>query len=177
MLYINMRLIIILIILIILNIIINVKYINGKYKPSSHELYENKGVPRYSSINGKCSRTNKYMGADVLGVSIQGYSSKDECLANNDICQKYNKDDCLKQSSCGYCSNKRGGMCLSSTPDGPVDTQYKMCHPSSDIKTDNKFTMGEPIGHILIKTDEKDVFNHTLTRPTNSLDYNLTSMV
>jgi len=167
--------IIILLVLIIINITINIKY------KLSYELYKNKytNIPRFSSINGECKKIMRYMGDNALGVSIKGYTIRDECMANNDICQKYNMNECLKQSKCGYCSNdKNKGMCLSATPDGPTDLQYKMCTSSSGSIKKNKFTMGEPDSHIFTNsTNQNDVYTHTLSYPTKSHDYNLLRMV
>ena len=149
-------------------------YNNNK---NNNKNNKNKVIHRYSSINGVCKKTTKYMGNNILGIPIKGYHSKEKCIEKNDSCHKYNKQDCLKQDKCGYCSNnKNGGMCLSSTPDGPIDLQYNMCHPSSGSTSSNKFTMGASNGFILTKTHKTD-YNPTIPPPKKSSDYNLLPMV
>jgi len=183
--------IIILLFLIFLNIFINVKYLN-KYNKNFYldnqplEFYQNdhskkkrnKKIHRYSSINGKCVKTTKYMGNDILGIPIHGHRTKEHCEANNDKCKKYSKKECLKQDRCGYCTNKKDeGMCLNATPSGPINLEYKMCHPSSGSMNDNKFTMGESNGYILTPLNSNDVLPPILKKPKKPLDYNLQPMV
>lgn len=164
-----MIIIILLIILIVLNIIINIKL------KKFYENYDN--ISMYSSVNGKCIKTDKYLGNNILGIPIKGYQSIDECNANNDKCQQYSNDKntCLKQTTCGYCSNdKNQGMCLSSTPSGPIDLDYK-CRPQLGSMSNN-FTMGQPDEYIqpIIPVN---TYPPTLPHPDIALDYNLIPMV
>ena len=163
---------IVLIVLIVLNIYISIK--NQKYLLRKTEFYDNKHpTHRYSSVNGKCIKTTKYLGNDILGVPIKGYQSKDECMANNDICQQYSKEKCIKQTKCGYCSYKNKGMCLSATPDGPKILDYK-CQQSGSKS--NRFTMGQPDEHIPPNINV-DKYPITLPHPNIAPDYNLSPMI
>jgi len=135
-------------------------------KHNTRELAEN---PRtYITI-----RLSKYLGNDILGVPIKGYQSKDECMANNDICQQYSKEKCIKQTKCGYCSYKNKGMCLSATPNGPKNLDYK-CQQSGSKS--NRFTMGQPDEHIPPNINV-DKYPFTLPHPNIASDYNLSPMI
>lgn len=166
---------IIIIILIAFSIYISTRY---KVKISNIEFYENKSKPytRYSSVNGKCIKTTKYLGNNILDIPITGYQTKAECLANNDICQQYSNDKnkCIKQTNCGYCTNdKNQGMCLSGTPSGPINLKYK-CQQSGHKSND--FTMGHPDEYIppVIPVNK---YPFTLPHPDIAPDYNLIPMV
>jgi hypothetical protein len=81
------------------------------------------------------------------------YASYDECMKTMDVCDKYNvkdrsqninKQECLKDVNCGYCSNNTGGgKCISGTASGPNDMQqYFYCTPGSVSKT-YSYTYGD----------------------------------
>ena len=90
----------------------------------------------------------------------------------------HKKKDCLQQNKCGYCEGEKGkGLCLSSTPSGPINLDYKMCHPSSGSIEKNKFIMGEPNGYILTPSDPDTLLYPTIKNLNKSSDSNLLPMV
>lgn len=106
----------------------------------------------YCLVGGKCQANratikDSQIMANICGVDsvtnqyIAPFSSKEECEARANVCDKYNapgqsqtqkKDACLKDTNCGWCSNAEGeGKCIPGTPLGPNDLDtYYFCTPS-----------------------------------------------
>ena len=64
-------------------------------------------------------------------------------------------------------------MCLSATPDGPKNLDYK-CQQSGSKS--NRFTMGQPDEHIPPNINV-DKYPITLPHPNIASDYNLSPMI
>jgi len=111
------------------------------------------GIHYWCSIRDKCyekvgtedaSEISKNVcGTDILNNQILfPYASKEECIRTIDPCEKYNenKDDCLKDVKCGYCTNKEinKGKCISGTASGPNDLEkYYFCTPNQKNSINN----------------------------------------
>ena len=118
-------------------------------------------MPYYCNIGGNCIEyqgtiANSHISANNCGIDplnnqlLLPYASLEECKRSIDICDKYNdptssvsrnKDRCLQNPNCGYCTNDTGeGKCISGTSTGPNDLlRYYYCN--SNTKTDvNKYT-------------------------------------
>lgn len=60
------------------------------------------------------------------------YNSFEECNNNLNIYSRLNKNQCLKTSDAGWCTDYRGdGLCVPGTPEGPINQiRYNMCIPN-----------------------------------------------
>lgn len=122
--------------------------------------YGVKNIPYYCNIGGKCIKyngtiSNAHISANNCGIDplnnqlLLPYNTLEECNRSIDVCDKYNnknksvkqnKEDCLKNQNCGYCTDDTGsGKCISGTATGPNDLlKYYYC--DSNVKTDaNKY--------------------------------------
>jgi hypothetical protein len=63
-----------------------------------------------------------------------------------------NKNECIKDVNCGFCTNSAGGgKCISGTASGPNDLRnYYYCEPASVNKT-YSYTYGDHAAYILQK--------------------------
>ncbi len=119
-----------------------------------------KNVDYYCKIKGKCVKLKgtddcNYIsvnncGTDKLSNQIKlPYLTKEECEKSLNICDSYNnldeteiKKKCLKNTKCGYCTNKFGeGKCVEGTPDGPLDTNLN-CSANNFKNNMNKYEYG-----------------------------------
>ena len=103
-----------------------------------------------------------YCGNDPLNNQLLlPYASYEECQKTLDVCDKYNvkdrsmnvnKEECLKDINCGFCSNNTGGgKCISGTASGPSDlNKYYYCTPGSVSKT-YSYTYGNHMNFLLQK--------------------------
>ena len=103
-----------------------------------------------------------YCGNDPLNNQLLlPFAYKEECEKSIDVCDKYNipgrsvninKDECIKDVNCGFCSNNTsGGKCISGTAEGPIDLQqYFYCSPGSTDKTFS-YTYGNHVAYLLEK--------------------------
>jgi hypothetical protein len=129
-------------------------------------------VSYYCNIGGKCTKytgtiVNSHISANNCGNDplnnqlLLPYESYEECAKNIDVCDKYNiptrsnhinKDECLKDVNCGYCTNEYGnGKCIGGTATGPLDLmKYYFC---SQNKSNNKnvYTYGNHVAYLLQK--------------------------
>lgn len=159
-------------------------------KLNKENCLNNKGyseVPYYCNMGGDCKKfygtiisgqiSANNCGTDPLNNQILlPYSSKEECLNASDPCNRYNipersiqknKEECLKNDNCGFCTNStNGGKCISGTISGPLDLQkYYYCSPGGAKFSNNKYFYGnhasyilqEPNNSIDINTFEKDL--------------------
>lgn len=127
-------------------------------------------APYYCNIGGTCKKyegtiisshiaTNN-CGTDPLNNQILlPYATLDECSKTVDYCDKYNspynsihvnKQNCLKDVSCGYCTNdSNGGKCISGTETGPNNLQkYYFCNPD-EKSSSNKYIYGNHADYLL----------------------------
>ena len=74
------------------------------------------------------------------------YLDKEKCYKENQPCKNLSKEECLKDSRCGFCTNRFGkfgeGVCLPSTPSGPNNILFP-CWPSKG-KEKNSYFQGTP---------------------------------
>ena len=106
-------------------------------------------VPYYCNIGGTCKQYigtifNSHISANNCGNDpltnqlLLPYGSYEECSKSLDVCDKYNvpnrsehvnKDECLKDVNCGYCTNSNGdGKCISGNASEPSDLmKYYYC--------------------------------------------------
>lgn len=129
-------------------------------------------VNYYCNIGGKCKEykgtiIDSHISANNCGNDpltnqlLLPYKSYEECSKTLDICDKYNipnhsdninKDECLKNVNCGYCTNEYGnGKCISGNATGPSDLiKYFYC--SQNSKNDNStYTYGDHVAYLLEK--------------------------
>ena len=126
--------------------------------------------PYYCNIAGKCIEykgtiisshiSANNCGNDALSNQILlPFSTKEECMKTVDQCDLYNvpsrsnaknKEECLKNVNCGFCTNESGnGKCISGTAEGPIDLmKYYFCTPE---KTNNssKYEYGNHVAYII----------------------------
>lgn len=129
-------------------------------------------MPYYCNIGGNCVEYKgtiisshiaaNYCGNDPLNNQLLlPYSSKENCMKNVDVCDKYNiptrsknvnKDECLKDINCGYCNNQYGGgKCISGTASGPNDLRkYYYCTPGN-LTGKDKYEYGNHVAYLLQK--------------------------
>jgi len=106
-------------------------------------------IPFYCNIAGKCIKQkgtilSRNISANNCGNEILNnqillpYASLAECEASVDPCDKYNdptkgrtenKENCLRDVNCGYCTNSEGnGKCISGNATEPTDLEkYYYC--------------------------------------------------
>jgi hypothetical protein len=121
---------------------------------------KNKDIPYYCNIAGKCIENtgtimSNHISANNCGTDplnnqlLLPYTSEDECESSSDPCNKYNdpsmtqienKEQCLKDVNCGYCTNSSGiGKCISGNASKPMDLRkYYYCVPNQ--KNTSKFS-------------------------------------
>jgi hypothetical protein len=126
--------------------------------------------PYYCNIAGKCIEYNGTIisshisanncGNDPLSNQILlPYSTIEECSKSMDQCDLYNvpsrsnaknKEECLKNVNCGFCSNESGnGKCISGTPAGAIDLmKYYYCTPEQ-TNGKNKYEYGNHVAYII----------------------------
>ena len=91
------------------------------------------------------------------------YSSLEECSKSVDVCDKYNmsnrsphinREECLKDVNCGYCTNDvGGGKCIPGNASKPTDIEkYYYCTPESVNKV-NKYVYGDHVAYLLQDAD------------------------
>jgi len=127
-------------------------------------------IPYYCNIAGNCIKqmgtllSNKISanncGTDILNNQLLlPYATLDECLKGSDICTKYNdpskgklenKENCLKDVNCGYCTNSEGdGKCIEGNATEPNDLEkYYYC--SANKKSGkNLYEYGNHVAYLL----------------------------
>ena len=127
-------------------------------------------MPYYCNIGGKCVQyegtiISSHIAANNCGTDMLNnqlllpYADKEECLRTIDICDKYNipdrsarvnRDECLKDVNCGYCSNEENkGKCISGTISGPQNLQkYFFCTPYQK-DGQNNYEYGNHVAYLL----------------------------
>jgi hypothetical protein len=127
-------------------------------------------IPYYCNIGGKCKKFNGTIisgqisanncGTDPLNNQILlPFTDKQTCERLIDPCDQYNdpsksvyvnKDICLKDNNCGFCTNDSGGgKCISGTISGPSDLQkYYYCQPTNR-SSKNSYDYGNHVAYIL----------------------------
>jgi len=120
-----------------------------------------KEIPYYCNIAGKCVEykgtiSNSHISANNCGIDplnnqlLLPYNTLEECKKKIDECDQYNnkdfsfefnKENCLKNVNCGYCSDDSGGgKCISGTATGPNDLlKYFYCNKNARNDV-NKYT-------------------------------------
>jgi hypothetical protein len=89
------------------------------------------------------------------------YESYDECVKSLNVCDKYNvldkskhinKDKCLKDVNCGYCTNEYdSGKCIEGNATGPLDLmKYYFCSPNAQSNKNN-YIYGNHVAYLLQK--------------------------
>lgn len=127
-------------------------------------------ISYYCNIGGKCKKFNgtivnsnisaNHCGTDPLNNQLLlPYDSLEECSKSVDVCDKYNipsrsvhvnKEECLKDNNCGFCTNDTGeGKCISGTESNPLDLQkYFYCTPDATTSK-YKYTYGDHSAYLL----------------------------
>jgi hypothetical protein len=131
---------------------------------------EFKPLPYYCNIGGKCKKyegviVSSHISANNCGTEplnnqlLLPYSTKEECEKTIDICDKYNnpentenqnREQCLKNTACGFCKNEFGkGKCISGNPSGPNDLErYYYCLPQK-VNAQNTYEYGNRAEYII----------------------------
>lgn len=131
---------------------------------------EDTSIHYYCNYGGKCNKYHGTMvqskissnncGNDPLNNQIiLPFESLNECNKSLDHCDKYNvpdrsininKNECLKDTYCGFCTNNNGGgKCISGTASGPNDLQkYYFCKPEGKGNV-NKYIYGNHSAYLL----------------------------
>jgi hypothetical protein len=124
------------------------------YCRDGNKCVENKGIILNSRISSNTC------GNDPLNNQLLlPYSSIDECEKSITICDKHNikerssrinRQECLKDNNCGYCSNNTGeGLCIMGTASGPLDLEkYFYCTPQK-VSKKYSYTYGDQMDFIL----------------------------
>ena len=127
-------------------------------------------IPYYCNIGGKCIKStgtvlSRYISANNCGTDILNnqillpYASLEECNKSIDICEKYNddtkgrlenKENCLKDVNCGYCTNSQGlGKCISGNATTPSDlNKYYYCDANKKSGK-NLYEYGNHVAYLL----------------------------
>jgi hypothetical protein len=113
----------------------------NKSKESCNNDIVNKDIDYYCKHGNQCKKyiattKNKYISNNNCGFEkltnqlILPYLDRKSCISSINSCDKYNsgkkgqKNECLKNTNCGYCTNKYGdGKCIEGTASGPLDLQ------------------------------------------------------
>ena len=131
----------------------NPKLKNSYYCNIAGKCIEYKGT----IMNNKISQNN--CGLDPLNNQLLlPYVSKESCESQNNPCAKYNninmsttekRSKCLKNTSCGFCTNTYGrGKCIEGNATGPNDIiKYYYCIPGKS--STNKYTYGNHALYII----------------------------
>ena len=127
-------------------------------------------IPYYCNIGGKCIKSTGTIlsrnisanncGTDVLNNQILlPYASFEECNKSMDICEKYNdpekgrlenKENCLKDVNCGYCTNAQGlGKCISGNATTPSDLEKYYYCDANKKSGKNLYEYGNHIAYLL----------------------------
>lgn len=110
-------------------------------------------IPYYCNIGGVCKKYEGTIYESHISVNNCGtdplnnqlllpYASLEECSGSVDHCDRYNdpsksnilnKETCLKDTNCGFCTNDSGGgKCIAGTASGALDMQkYFYCNPTA----------------------------------------------
>ena len=129
-------------------------------------------VSYYCNIGGNCKKytgtiVNSHISANNCGNDpltnqiLIPYESCEECSKSLNVCDKYNistrsdninKNECLKDINCGYCSSEnKGGKCIEGTETGPLDLiKYFYCSPNP-TSSSNIYTYGNHVEYLLQK--------------------------
>lgn len=111
--------------------------VGDNYEYKNTEFFSNKDI--YCDVNGKCKKVNEdNCGTDITTNQFNRvYTSLDECKNDIEVCDIYNnndksklenKEDCLKNTSCGYCNDIDNGKCVEGSPVGPNNVRkYYNC--------------------------------------------------
>ena len=124
----------------------------------------------YCNIGGECKEFkatvfNNQISANNCGTDplnnqlLLPYSSKEDCMTVNNVCDKYNvstrsmnmnESECLKNTNCGFCKNNTGGgKCIEGTISGPLDlNKYYYCTPYQTSGS-NEYKYGNHADYIL----------------------------
>ena len=146
----------------------------SKIKPEDcHEPDPKLQSSYYCNVAGKCIEYTGTIKNDTISQNNCGldplnnqlllpYITKEECLRDNNPCDKYNKLDesttekknyCLKDTNCGFCTNSYGeGKCIGGTASGPNDIlKYFYCLPrqTNTSSDNNKYEYGNRALYIL----------------------------
>jgi hypothetical protein len=127
-------------------------------------------VSYYCNVGGSCKKytgtiVNSHISANNCGNDpltnqlLLPYNTYEECSKSTDICEKYNvssntqnvnKDNCLKDVNCGYCTNECGeGKCISGNATGPSDlTKYYYCNANTK-NNNNTYSYGNHVAYLL----------------------------
>ena len=109
-------------------------------------------------ISSQISANN--CGMDPLNNQILlPFATKEECLRTIDVCDKYNiprrskninREECLQDVNCGYCTNESGGgKCISGNASKPNDIEkYYYCKPNAK-NNQNKYEYGNHSAYLL----------------------------
>jgi hypothetical protein len=131
---------------------------------------ESKKISYYCNIGGKCkeykgSIINSHISANNCGNDplnnqlLLPYTTFEECSKSINICDKYNdptksihinKEECLKNSNCGYCTNdSNSGKCIEGNATSPLDlSKYYYCNPNTNLEI-NKYEYGNHAKYII----------------------------
>lgn len=126
--------------------------------------------PYYCNIAGKCVEykgtiISSHISANNCGMDslssqiLLPFSTMEECMKTVDQCDLYNvpsrsnaknKEECLKNVNCGFCSNESGnGKCISGTASGAIDLmKYYYCTPEQ-TNGKNKYEYGNHVAYII----------------------------
>lgn len=128
------------------------------------------GIPYYCNINGSCVEykgtiLSNHISANNCGVDslnnqlLLPYATKEECKKSVNICDKYNvpsrakeinKQECLKDVYCGYCTNSEGnGKCIEGNATNPTDLRnYYFC-TANQTNGKNSYEYGNHVAYLL----------------------------
>ena len=140
-------------------------------------------VPYYCNIGGTCKEyegtiISSHIAANNCGNDplnnqiLLPYASKEACQKSIDPCDKHNipsrsaninKEECLKDVNCGFCTNDYGGgKCISGTAEGPLDLQkYFFCNVGATVNS-NKYTYGNQMEYLLQPANISSFSNENL---------------
>ena len=126
----------------------------------------------YCNIGGECKEytgtiINSHISANNCGNDpltnqiLLPYESLTECSKSLDVCDKYNvpnksehvnKNECLKNINCGYCTNEYGGgKCIAGNATNPLDfRKYYFCVPNAQSNKNN-YSYGDHAEYLLQK--------------------------
>ena len=129
-------------------------------------------ISYYCNIGGQCKEytgniVNSHISANNCGNDpltnqiLLPYENYEECSKSLDVCDKYNvpnrssninKNECLKDVNCGYCTNEYGGgKCIAGNATGPLDLmKYYYCSPNAQ-NNKNNYVYGNHVAYLLQK--------------------------
>lgn len=101
--------------------------------------------PFYYNIRNQCQKltgTFETPQKMLYNTIAPAYQTFEECQMAENPFQNLNREECLKQTGAGWCTDYLGdGICVRGTPSGPDDMyRHNLCYPNQFRSNTNAWT-------------------------------------